>query len=978
MASALSMSDSDFLAGRMRFTGGGGPVINEGALQGQFIGLIGGTVENRGSILANEVVLAAGSAVVIDRAGKGEIRVMIDGQVAEPREMGEVGSGLSDNVDESGDSFGGEASAGEGASSGATETNNDTAPVDAHVELSAALGQMSQDLTLESSALGTVANQGVIEASGIHGGTVIAQGTQVGQYGTIHADGSVGDGGNIQLVASDAVLLGADSITTANAGLHGAGGQIVVVGDDTAVIEAGARLEARGGSESGDGGFVETSGHRSFLIGSMPDVGASAGRGGTWLIDPTDINIVAGVGGGIINTQVTENTLYSSDISSFLENTGSLTITTDSLDIELGNITWESGADVTWTATHDLSLNADNNIFFNGTIVAANGNVEFNAQEAIELNGNLSTDGGNVDLTAGGALTVAGVVESAGGNIALEGSTIGLGADVNAGAGNVDLTTTAGAIAQTAGTLTGNALTFTSADAVTLGSLAVASAAGTSVGNITLGNTGALDVKGLDSQGGDIDVAAGGMLTVADAVKSSGGDIALEGTTMDLAADVNAGAGDVELTGTTGEIVGSGRVMANRLTADSMSGISLNTTLEELAASVRGTGNIVILQSGGSDLAVSQATTFAGNIEIISMDAGLTIETVRAVGDATLTAAGDLDVDGVVQAQDQITMTAGTGGTGSLRFNSLLAETIQAGAHDDILMGEADADTALFTAGGSVMDNGSMLNVGHISIQAGGDVGSAAMPIGLNVNQIDHIAGNDIYLTQNRGGPLMLDTILANGRLELRVPHGMIWDANDGLMPVLNIAAASVLFDANQVGQQDNPLELEVPGTLTLQNNSGLPYASGYVWANMSNSEAGELAPLDPAHIPGLVILNGQVVAGQEIVPPDVPRKPRRSSHLPSAGSADRAVPDVGDDVMREVFRTEIYFTESPEMKLRLGVFGSPFFYHYLLQIREPVAHGLMDYALYGDAQITAARQLPVSANQTISKRKFKTVGDDI
>ena len=701
-------------------------------------------------------------------------------------------------------------------------------------------------------------------------------------------------------------------------------------------------------------------------------------------VDTSNGKITVTAGGQITATDVASGGTAGEDIT--LTSTGAgievvsvnagagnvdLTTTAGAIAQTAGTLT---GNALTFTSADAVTLGSLAVASAAGTSV---GNITLGNTGALDVKG-LDSQVGKIEVTTSQGLTVSDEVKSGGGNIAIEGSAMGLAANVNAGAGNVDLTTTAGAIAQTAGTLTGNALTFTSADAVTLGSLAVASAAGTSVGNITLGNTGALDVKGLDSQGGDIDVAAGGMLTVADAVKSSGGDIALEGTTMDLAADVNAGAGDVELTGTTGEIVGSGRVMANRLTADSMSGISLNTTLEELAASVRGTGNIVILQSGGSDLAVSQATTFAGNIEIISMDAGLTIETVRAVGDATLTAAGDLDVDGVVQAQDQITMTAGTGGTGSLRFNSLLAETIQAGAHDDILMGEADADTALFTAGGSVMDNGSMLNVGHISIQAGGDVGSAAMPIGLNVNQIDHIAGNDIYLTQNRGGPLMLDTILANGRLELRVPHGMIWDANDGLMPVLNIAAASVLFDANQVGQQDNPLELEVPGTLTLQNNSGLPYASGYVWANMSNSEAGELAPLDPAHIPGLVILNGQVVAGQEIVPPDVPRKPRRSSHLPSAGSADRAVPDVGDDVMREVFRTEIYFTESPEMKLRLGVFGSPFFYHYLLQIREPVAHGLMDYALYGDAQITAARQLPVSANQTISKRKFKTVGDDI
>ncbi len=52
VASALNLSDSDFLAGNLRFSGGAGSVVNEGTLNGGFVYLIGGTVENRGTINA--------------------------------------------------------------------------------------------------------------------------------------------------------------------------------------------------------------------------------------------------------------------------------------------------------------------------------------------------------------------------------------------------------------------------------------------------------------------------------------------------------------------------------------------------------------------------------------------------------------------------------------------------------------------------------------------------------------------------------------------------------------------------------------------------------------------------------------------------------------------------------------------------------------------------------------------------------------
>ena len=81
VASAMPMSDDDFLSGRLFFSGGGGAVINEGELRAGFVYLAGGQVENRGLIEAIDVVLAAGqNSVLIDHAAGGEIRVIIDGE----------------------------------------------------------------------------------------------------------------------------------------------------------------------------------------------------------------------------------------------------------------------------------------------------------------------------------------------------------------------------------------------------------------------------------------------------------------------------------------------------------------------------------------------------------------------------------------------------------------------------------------------------------------------------------------------------------------------------------------------------------------------------------------------------------------------------------------------------------------------------------------------------------------------------------
>ncbi len=132
-----------------------------------------------------------------------------------------------------------------------------------------------------------------MDVSGDQGGTVEIEATnRLGQFGTINADGAAGDGGNIDLWAGDVVALSPDSLTTANAGLNGDGGEVIVFSPDTALFRSGAQIEAKGGSESGDGGFVEVSGKNHVEIFGTVDTTAQNGLTGNFLIDPIDLEIV--------------------------------------------------------------------------------------------------------------------------------------------------------------------------------------------------------------------------------------------------------------------------------------------------------------------------------------------------------------------------------------------------------------------------------------------------------------------------------------------------------------------------------------------------------------------------------------------------------------------------------------------------------------------------------------------------------------
>ena len=80
VASTLNISDADFFAGKRTFSGSGGAVTNQGAINADYVALLGGQVSNEGVITAQlgTVALAAGNQITLDFNGDKLLNVQVE------------------------------------------------------------------------------------------------------------------------------------------------------------------------------------------------------------------------------------------------------------------------------------------------------------------------------------------------------------------------------------------------------------------------------------------------------------------------------------------------------------------------------------------------------------------------------------------------------------------------------------------------------------------------------------------------------------------------------------------------------------------------------------------------------------------------------------------------------------------------------------------------------------------------------------
>ena len=367
VASTLNIRNEDFLAGNYRFTrdGASGSIVNQGGLHGQYVALLAPEIRNQG-------VIAAHQGTVVLAAGDAVT-------------LGITGNRL----------------------------------IDVQVD------KASINTLIENKHL-VQADQGTVILSAQSANSLIGQ---VVNTGAISAKGISTDGGTVRLLASsDIEHSGSIDVS---AGKVGAGGTAILLADLANFASRTAvrgSIAARGGTQAGDGGFIETSASKvSIADGAQINARATLGKAGEWLIDPTDYTIAAA--GGDMTGAALSATLG-----------GGTNVVIQSTNGASG-----AGGDVfindtvSWNAPAALTLNAQRSIEINAPISVLNGggglNLQF-GQSDVESN-----------IPAGNYLVKAPVNLAAGSTFATKYGSDGATTNYTVITSDAGLTTLSGALA---------------------------------------------------------------------------------------------------------------------------------------------------------------------------------------------------------------------------------------------------------------------------------------------------------------------------------------------------------------------------------------------------------------------------------------------------------------------------------------------------------------------------------------------------
>ena len=534
---------------------------------------------------------------------------------------------------------------------------------------------------------GTTIVSGSLDASntavGLPGGNVNVVGDKVGLIGAnINASGT--NSGGTVLIGGDyqgkgtvpnasSTYVSTDSVLSTDALDKGDGGRVIVWADQ--ITRFYGTISARGGSKSGNGGFVEISGKENLVFNGNVDVGATLGTNGIILFDPANITIVDGTGDddnqlnpGVPNPGDPAGQIFTDDGDGAGFRIGAAT---------LGGLT----GNIILQARDDMTFEAEVNITTPGVGLTAE------AGDDIKVMANITTNGGDITFKADsdnnniGALNLANAtINTNGGNF----TGIGWGtsslqngisldnSSIKSGSGNINLTGTGGGpnTADLHGILlkNGSVVESTGTGSITLNGT---SGAGTN-NNYGIYITGT-DTR-ISSENGTVSLTGkstglgtsniGISLDDGGVVESTGtGAITLTGTgsagTSDNRGIVVTGAGsrvssvdgNISLTGTSG----SGSLGPGSDGISIINGGVLEST---------GTGNITLNGTGSSGGGFSVGVEILKNSRVSSVDGNINL--IGTGGSGSDNSNVGLDINGVVEATGTGNITLnGTGGMGT-------------------------------------------------------------------------------------------------------------------------------------------------------------------------------------------------------------------------------------------------------------------------------------------------------------------------
>jgi filamentous hemagglutinin family protein len=605
VASTLDISNNDFRAGLLNFQANdvAADTHNQGHIStpsGGVVYLLGNHVSNSGLISSagGDVILAAGKTISIMDTSSPGVRVELTGDDSVATNIGEIVA-LSGDIGiygavlrNSGTVNADQVSRDQNGRITLRAKHDITLSTDSNIS---ADGETAAVITVQSES-GTTLVNGSLSARGTSadstGGQIYLLGDRVGLLDSeIDVSGSTGGGTvliggdylgrNTTIQNADRSYVSADTTINADATTAGNGGKVIVWADD--FTRFAGHVSARGGEQSGNGGFVETSGKLNLeVLGGSVDTRAPNGQAGTWLMDPSNVNITnapitGAIAGGIFTPSQDTAILNNLVLSTALE-TGNVNVTTTNPGGTQGG-TITVSAPVTraaGTGTTTLTLTPDQ--ITGGTITVAGG--------------------GSISGSAGSPLNVSFAASGVG-------ATVAIGAPITTFGGNVSSTGT----------------TFTN-----LGGTINTSGTGTG-GNITLDHTTTMTLPSpLISGGGNINIAGGSTYTGTSTINAGAGTLTLRGNTPTLTIGIGSTTGTFAITNaqiqgmtTTGGLIfgqtsGTGAITLG--TNEAVNFGTKNVTVQQATGGITVIGSAV--SGSGSMSFVAGTGTFTNNSQVIT------------------------------------------------------------------------------------------------------------------------------------------------------------------------------------------------------------------------------------------------------------------------------------------------------------------------------------------------------------------------
>ncbi|MCX7185437.1 MAG: filamentous hemagglutinin N-terminal domain-containing protein [Nitrosospira sp.] len=405
VASTMSLSDADFLAGKYTFlrNGSSAAVINQGALtaaEGGYIALLAPEVRNEGTITARlgTVALGSGEQITLDFFGDRLVNLAVDQSalraLVENRHLIQADGGTVIL-----------AAKAEG-NLAATVVNNEG------IIQAQSIGSTHGAIRLAGGNEGIVSVSGTLDASGRNagetGGSIQVLGDKVGLFAGANLNAAGDAGGGTVLVGGDfqgsnAAIQNAsfsyvDQNATINADAlsNGNGGRAIVWANDATRYYGS--IFARGGSQSGDGGLAEISGKNNLGFNGAVDTSALNGRTGSLLLDPA-FAIISNAAAG---TDGTTSTINAASLAASLNNTN-VTVQADT------KATVDTAVNASANANaHNLALNAPT-VDLNAAITLKSGGVLSGTANTVNVNGSSARIQNGVDVAtaSGSTLNVA-------------------------------------------------------------------------------------------------------------------------------------------------------------------------------------------------------------------------------------------------------------------------------------------------------------------------------------------------------------------------------------------------------------------------------------------------------------------------------------------------------------------------------------------------------------------------------------------